>query len=212
MWLLYKFYAETEHKARNYALSVLCFVLAIMAKAISMSFLPMACALIAMMHSEGKLQAFSTPAFWRKSLRDGAIFVVLGMAFLLVRKYVIGIEGQPAFGAARYEMNIGKNLLINPLQTVFAVFQPLSTADVFGAVKYRDWALLTLAVVLFADDVFESCQRIVFLQHAAAACLAFGIKRGCALGTYPQREYSCCIRNRFCSSFGDKCRVIAKKN
>ncbi len=150
LWLLYKFYAETEHKARNYALSVLCFVLAIMAKETSMSFLPMACALIAMMHSAGKLRAFSTPVFWQKSLRDGAIFVVLGMTFLLVRKYVIGIEGQPAFGAARYEMNIGKNLLINPLQTLFAVFQPLSTADVFGAVKYRDWVLLTLAVVFFA--------------------------------------------------------------
>lgn len=150
LWLLYRFYTEPHYKARNYALSVVCFFLAIISKESSMSFLPMTCVLIALMHSEGNLKAFRQRNFWIRSLRDGAVFISIGFIFLFVRKFVIGIEGQPAFGAARYEMNLGKNLIINPLQTIFAMFQPLSTADVFGAFKYRDWSLSLLAVGFFA--------------------------------------------------------------
>jgi hypothetical protein len=148
--LLWRFYQPSQRQIWLYTLSLGCFVLAIISKETSMSFLPMTCMLIAIMHSGGSVAALKTSAFWRNCLRDGAAFVLIGLGFLLLRKYVIGIEGQPTLGKERYDMNLGLNLAINVGRTIFAILQPLSTADVFVALKSGQKTVLAGAVALFS--------------------------------------------------------------
>lgn len=154
LWSLYCFYVPpmvtgAERRGLYYGLAVLSFLAAIFSKETSMSFLPMICVLIAIIHSGGKLRLLQTREFWQKCLRDGTLFVVLGISFLLFRKYVVGIVGQPEFGDSRYQMKIGLNIVVNIGQTLFAMLQPISTADIFVAWKVRNWYVLAAAGAAF---------------------------------------------------------------
>jgi len=145
LWLLYEsetarsLSAPSSRVSRFYILSVAAFVLALLSKETSLSFLPMAILVMAVVRGrEGRLSVTA-----REIAVRSLPFVVATIGYLVVRS-AIG-SSQPQIAGGAYGFHFGLNLAINVVQMVFAALLPLSSVSTFVAFREGDLPLVLVA-------------------------------------------------------------------
>jgi hypothetical protein len=153
-------------------LSVVLFALALLSKENSVTFL-LPIGLVALLH------AFESGR-WARSLVRAAVVtlpfaVVLG-AYFIVRGHVVGAPG-PSFHEGRLGMHVGPGNAVNLAQLLMGALLPVSTVDVFTALKQRDFLALGLlggAGALLGGLVLYGLwrsRRRGFISVLAACCV-----------------------------------------
>lgn len=145
LWLLYESEvardaSETARRSlRFYLLSVGAFVLALLSKETSLSFLPMGILVMMVVRwQRGKLTVSA-----RDLLLRSLPFVVAAVGYLFVRS-AIG-SSQPQIAEGPYGVHIGLNIVENVVQMIFASMLPLSSVSAFVAFREHNLPLIVTA-------------------------------------------------------------------
>ncbi len=217
VWSIYKAYFETAAHGQSankgsvrkyYILAIILFVLSLLSKESSVSFIPMLLFLILIKN----YALGSWGARLKRSFIEILPFLFVLFAYYLVRSSII--EAHDVLGSRRYQIHIGANIIKNLFLTLTAASLPFSTVTVFVAAKIRDFAglaaimgsfLFFLGLIVYGLYRSEKGRLIIIvsvlgiislfpmilLNHVselyAYNCMPFvSILAGCALGTLYQ--------------------------